>query len=77
MRKNHFIITEGDRQNILSMYGLLNEEVLDYTFEGTVTSSSNENLEYVTINVFNESKKIAYTMTDVDGKYKISLKFIR
>ena len=74
MRKNHFIITEGDRQNILSMYGLLNEEVLDYVFEGTVTSSSNENLEYVTINVFNESKKIAYTMTDADGKYKISLK---
>jgi hypothetical protein len=56
------------------MYGLLNEEVLDYVFEGTVTSSSNENLEYVTINVFNESKKIAYTMTDVDGKYKLSLK---
>lgn len=72
--KSRFVISENDRRSILSMYGLLNEEVLDYVFEGTVTSSSNENLEYVTINVFNESKKIAYTMTDVDGKYKISLK---
>ena len=72
--RSRFVISESDRQNILSMYGILSEEVLDYVFEGTVTSSSNENLEYVTINVFNESKKIAYTMTDVDGKYKISLK---
>jgi hypothetical protein len=75
MRKNHFIITESDRINILSMHGLLTEDVSEYTFEGTVTSSlDKENLEYVNVSIVSDNKTIGFSMTDSEGKYSITSK---
>jgi hypothetical protein len=75
MKKNHFIITESDRFNILSMHGLLTEDVLDYTFEGTVTSSiDKENLEYVNVSIVSDNKTIGFSVTDSEGKYSITSK---
>jgi hypothetical protein len=57
------------------MYGLLNEEVLVYTFEGTVTSSlDKETLEYINVSIVSDNKTIGLNVTDSEGKYSITSK---
>ena len=43
--KNRFVISENDRRNILSMYGLLTEEEKEYGFSGNVKYEKNESID--------------------------------
>jgi len=74
MGKIPLIITESDRQNILSMYGLLTEvEQVKITIEGVITDISNNepimDLKVVLTDLSNKVKGGA--TTDNEGKYKI------
>jgi hypothetical protein len=80
--KNRFVISENDRRSILSMYGLLTEEEVVYTFNGTVKDSvgglapgckvfiidSEEKL------VKNESGNVIFTEANQDSEYTITAK---
>jgi hypothetical protein len=77
MIKKGLIITENDRQNILSMYGILSEEVIPkITVSGTVTNENSEGVQGVVVSIFlpNLQKKV---VTDFDGNFTFILSNIQ
>ena len=74
--KNRFVISENDRRSILSMYGLLNEEMKDYTISGVVKDKNNEPVSYVKVTITSDdsNEKSINTTTDFDGNFTIIAK---
>ncbi len=74
--KNRFVISENDRRSILSMYGLLNEEIKDYTISGVVKDKNNEPVSYVKVTITSDdsNEKSINTTTDFDGNFTIIAK---
>ena len=76
--KNKFIISENDRRSILSMYGVLNESLIEYTFKGVVKDSSTDQpvIEKSPIKIVEKdsNKTIGGGVTDIDGKFNIKIK---
>jgi len=73
--RSRFVISENDRRSILSMYGLLTEEELDYTFKGRVIGSDKNYSVFASILIQDENKTtIGGTKTDVNGSYTLKVK---
>lgn len=72
MIKNRFILNENDRRNILSMYGLLVEEVKDVIISGVVTDDSNTPRSGKVYLKDTNGKIIKQQNTDFDGNYSIN-----
>ena len=74
MIKNRFIITENDRQNILSMYGLLVEQdEKEITISGVI-KKNDEPLIQTKLTIMVNDSVVAGTTTDIDGKYNLKIK---
>jgi hypothetical protein len=77
--KNRFVISENDKRSILSMYGLLTEEVVEYAFKGKVVGDDDVKIEIPKINIKKEigtEKKIVGGLNgdsegNFDGKIKL------
>lgn len=77
--KSRFIISENDRRNILSMYGLLTEEEKEYTFAGTVKNESDKPVELVKIIIKKQEKDGALRSVgggnvNEDGSFEFNIK---
>ena len=74
--KNKFIISENDRQNILSMYGLLTEEKRTIKITGK-TIASGVGVGMSIVELLDENKKqltpAIKVKCDVDGDYEINV----
>jgi hypothetical protein len=78
--KNRFVISENDRRSILSMYGLLTEEITTYTFSGLIKLSDNSVVQGVKVFVIDDkgaviqgsNNKPTATTSDVDGNYTLT-----
>ena len=71
--KNRFVISENDRRSILSMYGLLKEDITKINISGTIKDSEGklkvfENIRLKDIN----DEILTTTQSDGNGKYNIS-----
>jgi hypothetical protein len=75
MKKNPFIITENDRRNILSMYGILMETINDYTFSGVIKGKDDLSIIGVKCEIIDDSnKQSGRTISDSEGKFTITTK---
>ncbi len=71
--RSRFIISESDRRNILSMYGLLTEEEREITINGTVIDEKNETVIGAKITIYKDEKLLTGTRSDDIGQYEIKL----
>ena len=80
--RSRFVISENDRRSILSMYGLLTEEEVEYTFVGTIKDSKGNYVELCKVYIIddsenlvkNESGNVIATNSDERGKYSLTAK---
>lgn len=73
--RSRFVISESDRRNILSMYGLLTEEEKEYSFSGVVKDEKGEGFDSPYIYIKKESadgklNSIATIIGDKDGNFE-------
>ncbi len=73
--RDRFIISESDRQSILSMYGLLTEEERDYTFKGRILGSDGDYSIGARVSIVGENKEfVGGVTTDTNGSYTLNVK---
>ena len=80
--RSRFVISESDRRSILSMYGLLVEEEVEYTFVGTIKDSKGNYVDLCKVYIIddsenlvkNESGNVIATNSDERGKYSLTAK---
>jgi len=69
--RSRFVITENDRRSILSMYGLLKEDITKVTIKGTITDEKGNKVIYEKIHLDDDEKNLRKSMTNGDGNYEI------
>ena len=69
--RSRFVITENDRRSILSMYGLLKEDITKITIKGTITDEKGNKVIFEKIHLDGDEKNLTKSMTDGDGNYQI------
>jgi len=78
--KNRFVISENDRRSILSMYGLLTEDVVTYTFSGLLKFADDSVAPNAKVFVIDDKSAVVLgtkdkpttTLTDPDGNYTLT-----
>jgi hypothetical protein len=71
--KKRFIISESDRKEILSMYGVLNESVRDITIKGVVYGDVNDTLPNSKVEILSGNKILNRAMSDDSGEFNVTI----